>query len=298
MAETGDGRAASGAVVVVGGGVAAPARFASAANAAVDVAAVAAVAAVEVLSRGPPAHGGITYARTLATLDSLARGSSKVGRASTAVETGDGRASSGAVVVGGWVVALSGRFTAVAVAAAELLSRDPPAHEGIMWVRTQAVLDSIPRGSSRVGRISVDEVGDGRAASGVVAVVAGDEVPVSVRSATVLRGRSAAAALLLRLAPLHGGMTKDRALAGLVAVAGAGAVAAGDTSGLGGSGGGVGRRGSPEEGGGVGTEAGASVASAATAIPCLWRLAARHEKSSIPTIRYAVKGNNRWLLQI
>ena len=103
-------------------------------------AAAAAVAAVELLSRDAPVHGGMTKVRTLVALDSTARGSSSIGRASV-VEVGDGRAASGAVFLGGGEVTVSVRLTtavaaadadaAGAVAAVELLSRDAPAHGGI-----------------------------------------------------------------------------------------------------------------------------------------------------------------------
>lgn len=132
-------------------------RFTTAAVGVVGVAGVA-TAAAELLSRDPPAHAGMTYVLTLAAVDSLARGSSRVGRASAVAEAGDGRAASGAVTVVGGGVAAPARFAssanaavdvaAVAVAAVEVLSRGPPAHGGITYARTLATLDSLARGSS------------------------------------------------------------------------------------------------------------------------------------------------------
>ena len=183
------------------------------------------------------------------------------------------------MVVGGGGVTVSVRLTTaaavavdgVAVAAVTLLSRDAPADGGIKYLRTLAALDSIARGSSSVNASAV-EIGDCRAASGVV-VVGGGEFAVSVRSTTVTRVLAAVVALLSsRVAPLQGGMTKSRTQAALAvddaAAAGAAvtvAAVAGGTTGLEETGDGAGR-GVPDDGGGVGERAGASFS--ATAIAC------------------------------
>ena len=115
VVEIGDGRAASGFVVVGGGGVAGSGRFTTVDVASVVVAGVT-DAAVTLLSRDAPAQGGITYVRTQAALDSISWGPSSVGRASV-VKIGDGRAASGGVVVGGGGVTVSVRLTTAAAVA-------------------------------------------------------------------------------------------------------------------------------------------------------------------------------------
>ena len=163
-------------------------RFTTATVASAAVAAVS-VAAAALFSPDAPLHGGITYSRTLVVLVSIARGSSRVGRASAVltVEIGDGRAASGPADGPGGVAA-SVPFAAASHAASadvEPLPRDTPAHRGITKVRTLAALDSLARGSSGVrcaSAVLTTEIGDGRASSGAVVVVGG--VTVSGRFAT------------------------------------------------------------------------------------------------------------------